>query len=197
MLAGPPAKKQTQPFPPEGGPDPGVLACALCTAQANVSPDPVDTRNGFIEWANYKLDRKKNQIKEHPRDDLCCYCMRIQMRMRRKTPAQILRDPALFEDFNDKRAEYIAVMRRYNVQPKQTKLRCGSQLCEHSHHPCAELHPEPHEEDDFAAEVRYARAGLDRMFIGENFATDFQGSAASSQGSNFGNWNDRTGPYWE
>ena len=59
-------------------------------------------------------------------------------------------------------------------------LRCGSQLCEHSHHPCAELHPEPHEEDDFATEVRYARTGLDRMFIGENFATDFKGSSAHS-----------------
>ena len=114
MLASPPAKKQTQP-PPEGGPDPGVLACVLCTAQANVSPDPVDTRNGFIQWAKYKLDREKNP---HPRDNLCYYFMRIQMRMRRKTPAQILGDPTLFEEFNDKRAEYIAVMRRYNVQPK-------------------------------------------------------------------------------
>ncbi len=64
--------------------------------------------------------------------------------------------------------------------PEQTQLRCGSQLCEHSHHPCAELHPEPHEEDDFATEVRYARTGLDRMFIGENFATDFKGSSAHS-----------------
>ena len=180
MLASSPAKKQTQPSPPEGGPDPGILACVLCTAQANVSPDPVDTRNGFIQWAKYRLDREKNQIREHPCDDLCYYCMRIQMRMRRKTPAQIIGDPTLFEEFNDKRAEYIAVMRRYNVQPKQTQLRCGSQLCEHSHHPCAELHPEPHEEDDFATEVRYARTGLDRMFIGENFATDFKGSSAHS-----------------
>ena len=53
--------------------------------------------------------------------------------------------------------------------PEQTQLRCGPQLYEHSHHPCAGLHPEPHEEDDFATEVRYARTGLDRMFIGENF----------------------------
>ena len=64
--------------------------------------------------------------------------------------------------------------------PEQTQLRCGSQLYEHSHHPCAELLPEPREEDDFATEVRYARTGLDRMFIGENFATDFKGSSAHS-----------------
>ncbi len=75
--------------------------------------------------------------------------------------------------------------------PEQTQLRCGSQLCEHSHHPCAELHPEPHEGDDFATEVRYARAGLDRMFIGENFTESLgpvtsatkDGSRSRSRGS--------------
>ncbi len=34
----------------------------------------------------------------------------------------------------------------------------------------AAAHPEPHEEEDFATQFRYARAGLDRMFIGEHFA---------------------------
>ena len=49
--------------------------------------------------------------------------------------------------------------------------------------------------DVFATDVRYARTGLDRMFIGENFATDFKGSAASSSSA----WwpQDSTGPYWE
>ena len=44
----------------------------------------------------------------------------------------------------------------------------------------AAAHPEPHEEEDFATQVRYARTGLDRMFIGENFATDFKGNSAHS-----------------
>ncbi len=49
--------------------------------------------------------------------------------------------------------------------------------------------------DVFATDVRYARTGLDRMFKGDYFATDFKGSAASSSSA----WwpQDRTGPYWE
>ncbi len=45
----------------------------------------------------------------------------------------------------------------------------------------AAAHPEPHEEEDFATQVRYARTGLDRMFIGENFATSLGERGAPEQ----------------